>query len=67
MLNVENLTFRYSRHAPPVLSGVNLSLNPGEIGILLGKTAPARPPASRTFWEFSPPPVEESALTGRIC
>ena len=37
MLNVENLTFRYSRFSRPVLSGASLSLEPGEIGILLGK------------------------------
>lgn len=37
MLSVENLTFRYSRQGAPVLNGVNLELNQGEIGILLGK------------------------------
>ena len=37
MLNVENVTFRYSRFSRPVLNGVNLRLEPGEIGILLGK------------------------------
>ena len=37
MLSVENLTFRYSRQGAPVLNGVNLALNQGEIGILLGK------------------------------
>ena len=37
MLNVENVTFRYSRFSRPVLNGVNLRLKPGEIGILLGK------------------------------
>ena len=37
MLNVENLTFRYSRFSRPVLNGASLQLKPGEIGILLGK------------------------------
>lgn len=37
MLSVENLTFRYSRQGAPVLNGVNLELDQGEIGILLGK------------------------------
>ena len=37
MLKIENLSFRYSRHSEPVLKGVNLELNDGEIGILLGK------------------------------
>ncbi len=37
MLNVENLSFRYSKFSRPVLNGASLTLNPGEIGILLGK------------------------------
>lgn len=37
MLSVQNVTFRYSRFSPQVLKGVDLRLEPGEIGILLGK------------------------------
>lgn len=37
MLKVENLKFRYSKFSRPVLNGASLELNPGEIGILLGK------------------------------
>ena len=37
MLCIENLSFRYGKRNPPVLNGVNLQLNAGEIGILLGK------------------------------
>ena len=37
MLSIENLTFRYDRSGPNVLSGANLQLAQGEIGILLGK------------------------------
>ena len=37
MLNVENLTFRYSKFSRPVLQGASLELKAGEIGILLGK------------------------------
>ncbi len=37
MLNVENLSFRYGRFSRPVLNGASLTLNAGEIGILLGK------------------------------
>ena len=37
MLNVENLNFRYSRFSRPVLRGASLQLQPGEVGILLGK------------------------------
>lgn len=37
MLNVENLSFRYSKFSRPVLNGASLELKPGEVGILLGK------------------------------
>lgn len=37
MLKVENLRFRYGSHGTPVLRGVNLELEQGQIGILLGK------------------------------
>ena len=37
MLNIENLSFRYHKRAPSVLSDIHLRLNAGEIGILLGK------------------------------
>ena len=37
MLNVENVSFRYSKFSRPVLNGASLELRPGEIGILLGK------------------------------
>ena len=37
MLKVENLTFRYGKRSDAVLRGIDLELNAGEIGILLGK------------------------------
>ena len=37
MLKVENICFRYSKFSRPVLNGACLELQPGEIGILLGK------------------------------
>lgn len=37
MLEIRDLAFRYARRAPLVLNGVDLSLERGEIGILLGK------------------------------
>lgn len=37
MLKVENLSFGYGKRSPTVLDGINLELNDGEIGILLGK------------------------------
>ena len=37
MLSIKNLSFRYGRHTPAVLKGVSLDLQPGQVGILLGK------------------------------
>ena len=37
MLTVKNLTFRYGRFSQPVLKGIDLELESGQIGILLGK------------------------------
>ena len=37
MLNVKDLKFRYNKFSRPVLQGASLELQPGEIGILLGK------------------------------
>ena len=37
MLEIRDLRFRYSAHAPWVLDGVDLTLRDGEIGILLGR------------------------------
>ena len=37
MLEIQDLRFRYGKHAPPVLNGVNLNLRNGEIGVVLGK------------------------------
>ena len=37
MLKCENLTFRYKRSGTPVLNGVALELEQGQVGIVLGK------------------------------
>lgn len=37
MLDIKDLSFRYHKHKEPILKGINLKLNDGEIGILLGK------------------------------
>lgn len=37
MLKINDLTFSYGKRSSPVLSGVTLELNAGEIGVLLGK------------------------------
>ncbi len=38
MLEIKNLCFRYSRHSPMVINGLDLTLEDGEICIVLGKT-----------------------------
>lgn len=37
MLQIQNLSFRYRHHTQPVLNGIDLELQDGEIGVLLGK------------------------------
>lgn len=37
MLQIENVFFRYEKRLPYVLNGLSMSLNRGEIGVLLGK------------------------------
>ena len=37
MLQIQDLTFRYGKRAPVVLDGVSLTLNDGEIGVLMGR------------------------------
>lgn len=37
MLEIKDITFRYSRRAPLILDNINFTLEKGEIGILLGK------------------------------
>ena len=37
MLEIKNLAFSYNKKEEPVLKDISLSLNAGEIGILLGK------------------------------
>ena len=37
MLEIKDITFRYNRRAPLILDNINLTLEKGEIGILLGK------------------------------
>lgn len=37
MLTIKDLTFRYHKQSLPVLNGIDITLNTGEIGIILGK------------------------------
>ena len=49
MLEIRNLTFRYSSRAPMVLQGADLSLENGEIGILLGKNGSGKTTLFKTI------------------
>ena len=55
MLNVENLNFRYSKFARPVLNGASLELKPGEVGILLGKNGSGKTTLFRNILGISKP------------
>ncbi len=64
MLSVENLTFRYGRHAPPVLQGVNLALDRGEVGILLGKNGSGKTTLFKTILGILTPTGGEIRFDG---
>lgn len=49
MLKIDNLSFRYSRFSPMVLKGVDLSLEAGQIGILLGKNGSGKTTLFKTL------------------
>ena len=55
MLNVEDLKFRYSKFARPVLNGASLELKPGEVGILLGKNGSGKTTLFRNILGISKP------------
>lgn len=55
MLEIENLRFRYSRHGPEVLRGVDLQLRDGEIGILLGKNGSGKTTLFKTILGIQKP------------
>ncbi len=55
MLEIKDLTFRYSAHAPAVLDGASLSLRDGEIGILLGKNGSGKTTMFKTVLGIEKP------------
>lgn len=61
MLTVENLHFRYSKFSRPVLTGVSLELQAGEIGILLGKNGSGKTTLFKTILGIQKPNA------GQIC
>ena len=55
MINIEHLSFRYSRKSPYVLKDVSLSLDDGEIGILLGRNGTGKSTLFRNILGISSP------------
>lgn len=55
MLTVEKLTFRYGRRAPMVLNGVDLELEQGQIGIVLGKNGSGKTTLFKTLLGIQDP------------
>ena len=49
MLEIRDLYFRYGKHSPLVLNGVDLTLRDGEIGVLLGKNGSGKTSLFKTI------------------
>ena len=64
MLEIRDLCFRYSRHAP-VLNGVDLTLNDGEIGILLGRNGSGKTTLFRLILGMEKPERGTMLLDGK--
>ena len=61
MLKVENVYFRYSGTGKPVLNGISLELQQGEIGIVLGKNGSGKTTLFKNILGISTP------RSGTIC
>ena len=55
MLSIEGLKFQYSKHGPPVLNGIDLALERGEVGILLGKNGSGKTTLFKTILGIETP------------
>ena len=65
MLEVKDLSFRYSRRAPLVLRGVSLSLENGSIGVLLAKNGAGKSTLFKVILGIHPPLAGEILFDGR--
>ena len=65
MLNIKDLTFRYSRKSPAVLDSLNLSLKDGETGVLLGKNGSGKTTLFKTILGFEKPESGQIEFNGK--
>ena len=65
MLEIEDLSFRYSRRAPLVLRGVSLSLENGSIGVLLAKNGAGKSTLFKVILGIHSPLAGEILFDGR--
>lgn len=61
MLSIENLSFCYGKRTPPVLNCINMQLEAGEIGVLLGKNGSGKTTLFKNILGFLSP------VSGSIC
>lgn len=65
MLEIRDLHFRYGKHAPTVLNGVDLSLAAGEIGVVLGKNGAGKSTLFQTILGILKPQQGTVRVDGR--
>lgn len=65
MLRIKDLSFRYGRRAPAVLHGVDLELEDGEIGILLGRNGAGKTTLFKTILGICAPTAGTVTFDGK--
>ena len=65
MLNIRDLTFRYSRRSPIVLDNISFSVKDGEIGVLLGKNGSGKTTLFKTILGFEKPEAGKIDFNGK--
>ena len=67
MLEIKGLHFRYSRKTPLILNDIDLELESGEIGILLGRNGAGKTTLFRNILGIRKPESGTIRLEGKIC
>lgn len=65
MLSVEQVTFRYDRRSQPVLRNASLSLDAGQVGVLLGRNGCGKTTLMRTLLGLCTPESGRITFDGR--